>query len=390
MADVSSESKKKGAPLSTRKEGQYLRTLDGWRALAILLVLIAHASDSLEHASSALFASHAGDIRRIGLFGVQIFFGLSGLLITSRLVEEEKRHGRVSLRSFYTRRFFRILPPAFTYLIVIGTLAVLGFVPITFGRWLSSLLCFANYSPAETTWYTGHFWSLAVEEHFYFLWPSAFVLIALFRRRVFVGVGLALAIALWRAIDLKFHVTHSSAAYFWGRTDVNGDALLWGVVLALVSSEPKWREHLQHMARSRLVRVILPLSLVVLCAYEPHGWKTNLVLLSVKTVVIPLTLLSTMFEANRIFGRILESGPFRWVGRLSYSLYLWQQLFLAWDEFRIPAFGRMQMLPLNIVAVFICAGLSYYFIERPLISVGHKLAKRWSGRRKAVSAVSAA
>jgi len=126
---------------------------------------------------------------------------------------------------------------------------------------------------------------------------------------------------------------------------VNGDALLWGVVLALVSSEPKWREHLQHMARSRLVRVILPLSLVVLCAYEPHGWKTNLVLLSVKTVVIPLTLLSTMFEANRIFGRILESGPFRWVGRLSYSLYLWQQLFLAWDD---VGYGTMDVFNASI------------------------------------------
>jgi peptidoglycan/LPS O-acetylase OafA/YrhL len=112
-----------------------------------------------------VLAARFASLRSIGLFGVQIFFGLSGLLITSRLVEEESRHGRISLRVFYTRRFFRIIPPAFTYLLVVGALAALGLLPISLGRWFGSLFCFANYSPAASGLRSPVFDALPVSKH---------------------------------------------------------------------------------------------------------------------------------------------------------------------------------------------------------------------------------
>jgi peptidoglycan/LPS O-acetylase OafA/YrhL len=73
-------------------------------------------------------------------------------------------------------------------------------------------------------------------------------------------------------------------------------------------------------------------------------------------------------------GRLLESAVFRWLGRLSYSLYLWQQLFLVWNENRVPGLSLLQIFPYNLLAVFTCATLSMLLIENPLIAIGHRLA----------------
>jgi peptidoglycan/LPS O-acetylase OafA/YrhL len=95
---------------------------------------------------------------------------------------------------------------------------------------------------------------------------------------------------------------------------------------------------------------------------------------------MPLLILGTVVQSTRLSGRILETSAFRWVGRLSYSLYLWQQLFLVWSEDRVPGLGLLQTFPFNLLAVFACATLSLVLVETPLIAVGHKIAKR-IGRR---------
>jgi peptidoglycan/LPS O-acetylase OafA/YrhL len=99
------------------------------------------------------------------------------------LLDENERTGGISLRSFYTRRVFRIIPPAFAYLATIALLAIVGVIYVSPREWLSSLFFSRNYIliPPNAGWYTGHFWSLAVEEHFYLIWPAA--LIALGARR---------------------------------------------------------------------------------------------------------------------------------------------------------------------------------------------------------------
>ena len=127
---------------SAERDGSYLPTLDGWRAIAITLVLFEHGSDSINNVLNAVGINISID--SVGLLGVQIFFGLSGFLITSRLIASENKYSRISLRSFYIRRAFRILPPALVFLATIGILALLGIIPITFGRWISSLFFFSG------------------------------------------------------------------------------------------------------------------------------------------------------------------------------------------------------------------------------------------------------
>ena len=98
-------------------------------------------------------------------------------------------------------------------------------------------------------------------------------------------------------------------------------------------------------------------------------------MITVKAILIPLLILGTVIHSSKLPGRILETSVFRWLGRLSYSLYLWQQLFLVWSEDRVAGLGLLQTFPLNLLAVFACATVSLLLIETPLIAAGHRLAK---------------
>ncbi len=356
-------------PTGANAAPTHLPTLDGWRAVAIALVLLAHGSDSLLAAIGAEPGLAPG-LKHLGMLGVQLFFGLSGFLITSRLLDEEQRHGSVSLQSFYLRRTFRILPAAFAYLLVVGLLALAGTLSVSPGRWLSTLLFWANYSWAEHSWYLGHFWSLAVEEHFYFVWPLVFVLAQRPQRRLRLALAGAALLALWRAVDFKFQLSGSAPTVFWGRSDIQADSILWGVALALLYADAAWRARLQAFFDWPAGWPALALCLLALQCLPELNWKAAFVLMSFKSALIPLLLLGTVLHAARWPGRLLQTPALRWLGRLSYSLYLWQQLFLVWSEDRVPGLAWLQSAPVNFLAVFACAWLSLRYIETPLIARG--------------------
>jgi peptidoglycan/LPS O-acetylase OafA/YrhL len=139
--------------------------LDGWRGVAILFVIVDHLGES---SHGVLHAA-----TRVGASGVGLFFALSGFLITSLLLSEDAKNGRVSLSGFYQRRAFRILPPVLAFLGVLISLRLAGMLEITKEQVLSTIFLFRNYIPTDWKigWYTGHMWSLMVEEHFYLIWP---------------------------------------------------------------------------------------------------------------------------------------------------------------------------------------------------------------------------
>ncbi len=365
---------------SAVRDGTYLPTLDGWRAIAIILVIFAHGSDSISNAFHLFGLNLNFDrLKEIGLQGVQIFFGLSGLLITSRLLAEENKYGRISLKVFYTRRAFRILPASFVFLLVIGLLAFTGILPITLGRWLSTLFFLANYSTATGSWYLGHFWSLAVEEHFYMLWPVIFLVLGVTTKRVKFAIAIALLLAFWRAVDYKFHVTGATPAVFWGRTDIQVDNILWGVVIALLYGDTVWKARLNSLLRLPMILPSLIVFTITLAVLPHSDWKLEFIFLTIKAIVIPLMILGTLINSSILLSVILEKPIFRLIGRLSYSLYLWQQLFLVWDQSSIPSLHFLQILPFNIIAAFICATLSLRYVEKPLIALGHRIATRKTG-----------
>ena len=369
----------------SRPSKDYRPTLDGWRAIAILLVMFDHGGSPLFCPGGRFSSPIWYSLSQHGVFGVDLFFGISGLLICGRLLDENERTGGLSLGSFYIRRVFRILPPAFAYLAIIGTLAMAGVLAVTPREWLSSVFFSRNYivMPPDVGWYTGHFWSLAVEEHFYLIWPTALLMLGSSRARRYVP-GIAIAVAIWRIVD--FHFFHGQiwpgvlSGNIYQRTDTRFDGLLWGCWIALIVSVPAYKQMLTRRL-SGTVTACLVVALIACIALGPPlhmAWEAFLV---------PLILAGTVLNPATSFSRFLELSPMRWVGRISYSLYIWQQLFLVSVKVPRPLpFSRVQEWPLNIVVVFVCASASYYLLERPLVALGHSLAARFEARRNHIVA----
>jgi peptidoglycan/LPS O-acetylase OafA/YrhL len=349
----------------------YIPTLDGWRAVAIAAVLFCHGLDQAKYP----FAMP------LGLAGVLLFFSISGFLITCRLIEERALTGTVSFRKFYVRRAFRILPPAVFYLAVIAALGLVGVIPFSGIDLAKALLFVRNYTFLDlgnpASWYSVHFWSLSVEEHFYLVWPAVLVLVWVRRGRwtaFTVAVVLAVATVLWRTADEKFHfvIRFFDAPYLvqnMGRTDYVADVLLWGCALALWlgprSPGMSWRRYL-----SRGYTTLFATFLIAFIAYDffgkglSHGRDLVYVLMA-------LLIGATVTDPESLLSRMLELAPLRWIGRLSYSLYLWQELFFHVDG--APLW--FQRFPVNVGLIFACAWLSYTFVERPLVRLGHRVAR---------------
>jgi peptidoglycan/LPS O-acetylase OafA/YrhL len=347
----------------------YVPTLDGWRALSITLVVLHHSQIQL---SIPIFGPLIQFLAHVGEVGVELFFAISGVLICSRLLDEESRGGQISVKGFYLRRVFRILPAAFFYLLVIAILAALHVIPVFPMDWFASLFFFRNYvmlfeylnhSPLPLHWYTGHFWSLSMEEHFYLVLPA--VLVTFKRTRRWVLAGMAVSVALWRMVLV--HVMHRDYQFNF-RTDTHVDALLIPAMIALT---------LYPLTRNQAARRYIP-------AWSfPVFLVTELLLLTIRVpcfftvqaIVLPLLILSTALHPNTVQGRILETKPLRWIGWISYSLYLWQQLFFGINfAGSPPGLALLRKPPINLLALLACASFSHYVIEKPFIRLSHKLA----------------
>jgi peptidoglycan/LPS O-acetylase OafA/YrhL len=331
-------------------------SLDGWRAVAIGMVLVDHLT--------ANYRFQGDHILRLGPTGVAFFFALSGFLITTRLLEEKERDGKINLKDFYLRRVFRLVPASLIYLTVLAALTTFGVIAMTRTQWLGSLLFFRNYIPMgfeSGGWYTQHFWSLAVEEHFYLIWPS---LLILSRANWKVPASFALLVSTWRFIDPRYHVVGLEAWGIPARTDLRLDGLLWGCVLAIALSDMRFREWIQR-------HYSLGLWFLAGAAYAAsqligghHNYSPYEPVLIVAIIVWPV------LNAHSVIGRVLDWNVLRWIGRLSYSLYVWQQLWVILPGVSVTL-GQLQRFPFNILCIFLSASLSYYLIEKPMVELGH-------------------
>jgi peptidoglycan/LPS O-acetylase OafA/YrhL len=352
----------KSSPTSdgVRPTRGYIPTLDGWRALSIAAVLGCH--DRLHDFgwfSTRLIYEH-------GHLGVDVFFAISGLLICSRLLDEEAG-GSISIKNFYIRRAFRILPPAISYLLVLAALALLIGLPVGWPEILSSAFFVRNYSftyqhfqsiyPA----YTGHFWSLAVEEHFYLLLPALLVF-APRKWRLPALFGLAMAVGIHRYLLGP----HASIMH----TDTRLDALLVPAAFAILIRKERFRERLIPWLRWWPLLAVTLLYIVI---------KNRIPLMQPLLLAwgMPLIVLGTMLRPGDIFSRFLELPPMRYFGRLSYSIYLWHVLFFV-GHFNVPypPIRLLQQWPLCMVLTIVVSMLSYYLLERPTVRFGHRLTSR--------------
>jgi peptidoglycan/LPS O-acetylase OafA/YrhL len=299
--------------------------------------------------------------------GVVIFFVISGYLITTLLADEMDRDV-ASLPRFYARRFVRLAP---AQLVFIGALFLLtGVTPLRLSacQFATALTYTKNY--ACRGWVDAHLWSLSVEEQFYLLWPAALVFLPRCWAVRFAVLLLLLA-PVTRAAE--YHLGHR--AYYW--LLANTDALMVGCLAALyansaaVSRLIAWRPGI-----GRFFAALLALVPVLLGRSQMFGAADVLMGQTVQALAAAYLILSFTKVREGLTYRLLNTTPMRALGVISYSVYLWQQLFFA-----TPAdFGGLSspllVFPLNVLAVLAMAALSYTLVERPLLSLRRILAAR--------------
>ena len=360
-------------PRNPHGDGRYMPALDGWRAVAIVLVMMFHA---IYNVIGPVEGDHMGGgmelVSHLGALGVLIFFAISGYIITTRLYVESP-DGAISLRTFYAKRCFRILPAMWTYLLVVAALGALHVIQLQRADLLAPLFL-TNYFPGSS--YLGHFWSLSIEEHFYLLWPVCLI-VAGWRRAIYVGAGLMAVVGVYRAIrlarlgvvDAGPGVVDGARGYFLSHTEARIDYILAGCVLALLLIfYPGVRSFVQ---RCGSAAGVAPLLLLILISSRIQVVDLR----SLQAVAIVLLVVATSLKTHSLLNRALSNPKFVFVGKLSYSLYLWQQLFLsrtsiAWLQSPIALLPRLG-------GAMLAAWLSYRFIERPAIRSGSEFVQRW-------------
>jgi peptidoglycan/LPS O-acetylase OafA/YrhL len=292
--------------------------------------------------------------------GVTMFFVISGYLISNLLVEEAQRFGNISLRLFYARRALRLFPAFLLFALFLAIVQWAGWIRLNPGDLVAAVTYTVNFR-SHSSWYIGHLWSLSVEEQFYLLWP-ALLAFAGCRRSGRVAVGVLLLSPVARLVAVRLHLP---GAIF----PCVADSLACGCLLALSGGRL-----LRRPAYRRLIawKYFLPAAVMIIFI---SNWTRHYMIGTALGVSVINLVFAVLIHRCVVFPsrttRFLTLSPLVAVGVLSYSLYLWQQLFLnqhsSWAVCQFPA---------NLLLAAGAAIASYYCVERPLNELRRKLRRR--------------
>ena len=351
----------------TTPRSTYLPAIDGLRAFAVGAVLLFHA----EHMSG-------------GFLGVDTFFVLSGFLITRQMLQEVDTTGSVSLRAFWSRRARRLLPALLLLLAVVTLVgAEWGLAQERFAirdetPWALGFILNWHHIAGSADYWTSlsspspltHLWSLAVEEQFYLVWPLVVVLLIWRRsnreRSVLIGsfIGAALSFGLMAVV---YSPASSTRAY--EGTDTRIGALLIGAMCATVIVTNRADSVVARLGRYSTLAVLAPTAVLAWMWLRVDGRDSWLYhggfLLHAVLVATVLLGVSSMAGTNVLQG-LLRQRPLRWMGQLSYGLYLWHwPIYVALSPDR-TGLTRWPLTALRLVITFVAATISFYVIERPI------------------------
>lgn len=338
---------KQSEPIVTFRSCHYFPALDGLRAICVALVMFNHTHTPYPHQIK-------------GWLGVDIFYVLSGFLITTLLLREREKYGNVSFKGFYVRRFFRIIP------VYMAVLAV--YIPVIrlmhdHVRWaelkiaLPYLLTFTQeFRPAASGTVFGHSWTLGYEEKFYLVWPLLLIALCAFRKLLIPALCALSCIILMAPAQ----TTRSYGGLFLGS--------LLAISLA--------RENGGRI--QKLLLQISPLGAIAIMAvgYVCVSYQPRLVLLfSMGACALTASLVLRPSRIRRIF----ENRVLVLFGKRSYAMYLVHALALNFTEMIAPKVHLLQwyvVIPSAYLLSFAASTGLYYLIERPCIEFGRALSRK--------------
>ncbi|KRB48229.1 acyltransferase family protein [Terrabacter sp. Root181] len=353
--------------------------LDGLRALAIVGVLVYHLNASWLPG---------------GFLGVDVFFVVSGFLITTLLVREHHRTGSIALSQFWVRRARRLLP-ALVLCVVTSVLiarAVSQDLLVDIGRQIVGALTFStNWTEitAGTSYFDQtapqlfmNFWSLAVEEQFYLLWPLVTLALLTVSSRVRVGVAVAVGLGSSLLMALLFTPGTDATRVYYG-TDTHVMGLMAGAALAFAWASPRLALWVAPSRWGRLGSYAVPLALVVLLAEMAFldeestlTFRGGIVLASLATAVLVMGVIERRPDGVTGVQRAMRHPVAGWVGARSYSIYLWHWpviLLVALDNPSAPGTTSHLLTRTWCVLVTLAlADLSFRFVETPFRSLGFR------------------
>ncbi|MFL5828645.1 MAG: acyltransferase family protein, partial [Solirubrobacteraceae bacterium] len=343
----------------------YRPALDGLRGVSVVTIIAYHMTTSVPG----------------GFLAVDIFFVLSGYLITSILLRELLRKGRIRLAEFWARRARRLLP-AVMLLVLVCAFQIYHAGDVS--AWalrrsdlLSTLFYYANWHfiATDQSYFAGflgaspvrHTWTLAIEEQFYLVWPL--VVFGAYRlarsTRLLAGVIAAGIVASAVAMVSVYSVENPSRAYFG--TDARASSLLIGAGLALlVARRPGWLASARGGAIARWAP--LPIAATTLAGFGLlsdtgvfyyHGGAL------IFAALVALAIFVVEAAPGGRMARVLSFLPLRWTGQISYGLYLWYWPVLVWSSGWLPGDGLLRKLA-ELAVIYAAAATSYYVLERPI------------------------
>jgi peptidoglycan/LPS O-acetylase OafA/YrhL len=333
--------------------------LDGFRAVAAILVLVGHALEFSKNRFQGIGA-HAAQ------FGVLLFFVLSGFLITGLLYRERTDLKSIDLKRFYARRVLRLAPALLLFLAVCFALVRLKAVTDIPGyEFIVCLLYLRNIYGRSLS--LAHLWSLALEEQFYLLWPW-FMKFVRSERLLPFAIAATFLISTFRMVGIGFALFNYQSGVFYERPWFRFDSILIGCCLAL--SLLSDRDSYDRLARlsSYVPREVSWGFLLIWTAWGENLSHTLYITLQV--IGAALVLCQLIVVPKGTLYALFCTPWLRYVGKISYSVYLWQQLFLV---VKYPPWGILRVFPISILIPVFCAILSYHLLEAPAL----KLRKRF-------------
>lgn len=338
-------------------QNSYYPSLDGLRGVAILMVVLSHLKFSRVTLNSSFLYNYFFN----GGLGVLIFFVLSGFLITSLCLKEKVVTGDISLKNFYTRRALRIFPVAYLYLAAILILNYRFKLQIHYLAFIGAAVYLMDISSFFRkyyfSWYTGHYWSLAVEEQFYIVVP--FLLKKNFR--LYILLILFIVFILPFIICLQYLVPVLNTGIFYAATHLLNkfQAIAIGCFYAVLIF--KYPIHIAISKPLKVITNLLAISVILLFQYDDFFSLRNVFTGSAICFLTGYIIVTNLKQSTDPVFWFLNCRPMKQIGVLSYSIYIWQQLFTTFDG-RLPSY--LVAYPYNLIWIISIGAVSYYFYER--------------------------